>query len=234
MLFPAKMPWLLKKLFPNYVWDFFSKSKNSSKKVLYLTFDDGPVPEATEYVLEELKNYNAKATFFCIGDNVEKHADIFKKVIEGGHAIGNHTQHHVEGWNTSTQNYIDNTLEAQQIIDKHLKKIQTSNSDSSDIKNRQSKIVNLFRPPYGRIKRSQGKQLRKLGYNIIMWDVVGKDWRDDVSEEDCLKNVIDNTVNGSIIVLHDSLKALKNVKFTLPKMLEYFSSKGYRFEKIEL
>ena len=221
MLFPAKMPWLLKKIFPNYVWDFFSNNKKTSDKVLYLTFDDGPVPEATEFVLEELKKHNAKATFFCIGENVEKHSDIFNKVINDGHAIGNHTQHHLEGWNTSTKDYISNTLKAQEIID-------------SELKNHQLVVVNLFRPPYGRIKRKQGKVLRKLGYKIIMWDVVGKDWRDDVTEEDCLKNVIDNTVNGSIIVLHDSMKALKNVKYVLPKMLEYFSSKGYRFEKIEL
>ena len=214
MLFPAKMPWLLKKIFPNYIWDFFSKHKNSSDKVLYLTFDDGPVPEATEFVLDELKKHNAKATFFCIGENVEKHSDIFKKATNDGHAIGNHTQHHLEGWKTNNDVYLQNTLDAET----HIKKHNTSK---------------LFRPPYGRIKRSQGKQLRKLGYNIIMWDVVGKDWREDVSEDDCLKNIMNNTVNGSIIVLHDSLKAFKNVRYVLPKMLEHFSNKGYRFERIE-
>ncbi len=214
-MIPAKMPKLVKKIFPNYVWDFFSEARTSSEKILYLTFDDGPVPEATEFVLNELKKYNAKATFFCIGDNVQKHATIFNKVIEEGHAIGNHTQHHLEGWKTDTKDYIQNILEAETFIKEH-------------------NTQKLFRPPYGRIKKIQGKQLRTLGYHIIMWDVVAKDWRKDVSEEDCLKNILNHTVSGSIIVLHDSLKALKNVKYVLPKVLEYYSNAGFRFEKIAI
>ncbi len=215
MFLPAKMPNFVKKLFPNYVWDFFSASEYSSEKILYLTFDDGPVPEATEFVLDELKKYNAKATFFCIGENVEKHSNIFNKVINDGHAIGNHTQHHLEGWKTANDNYIQNTLEAESHIKEH-------------------NASKLFRPPYGRIKRKQGKKLRELGYKIIMWDVVAKDWLQTVSQNKCLSNIMDNTRNGSIIVMHDSLKALDNVKYALPKVLDYFSNKGYRFEKIEL
>lgn len=219
MLLPAKMPWLLKQLYPNYVWDFFLEARKTTDKVLYLTFDDGPVPEATEFVLEQLDAHNAKATFFCIGDNIEKHSDIFNRVITDGHAIGNHTQHHVEGWKTTTEHYVADTLKAQEAI-------------NSQIIRKQAEDEMLFRPPYGRIKRQQGEQLRQLGYKIIMWDVVAKDWQSEVSKEQCLKNIMDNAVNGSIIVLHDSLKALNNVKYALPRVLDHFGSKGYRFEKI--
>lgn len=215
MLLPAKMPSFVKKFYPNYVWDLFPEKKRSSEKVLYLTFDDGPVPEATEFVLEELDKFNAKATFFCIGDNVERHPEIFKQVVNQGHSIGNHTQHHLEGWKTDTSVYIDNIQIAESFIKDH-------NSSK------------LFRPPYGRIKRQQGKQLIALDYKIIMWDVVAKDWRQDVSEKSCLANIVNNTSNRSIIVMHDSLKALNNVRYALPKLLEYFGDRGYRFERIDL
>jgi len=213
MIFPAKTPGFVKILFPNYVWDFFSERKDSSDKVLYLTFDDGPVPEATEFVLQELAKYNAKATFFCIGANVEKNPHIFSEVISRGHAIGNHTQDHPEGWKTDTSDYIANTLKAEEKIKEH-------------------NTPKLFRPPYGRIKRKQAKRLRALGYRIIMWDVVAKDWLQTISEEKCLSNIIDNTSNRSIIVMHDSLKALNNVRYILPRLLDHFSKDGYRFEKI--
>ncbi len=213
MIFPAKTPSFIKKLFHNYVWDFFSERKDSTEKVLYLTFDDGPESEATEFVLKELDKYNAKATFFCIGSNVEKNPQIFNEVISKGHAIGNHTQDHPEGWKTDTSEYIENTLEAEEKIKEH-------------------NIPKLFRPPYGRIKRKQGKRLRALGYRIIMWDVVAKDWLQTISEEECLSNIIDNASNRSIIVMHDSMKALKNVRHTLPKVLDHFSKEGYKFEKI--
>jgi len=213
MIFPAKTPSFIKKLFPNYVWDFFSEGKDSSKKVLYLTFDDGPVPGATEFVLKELDKYDAKATFFCIGKNVEKNTHIFDEVVTRGHAIGNHTQDHPEGWKTDTSAYIKNILTAEE-------KIKAHNEPK------------LFRPPYGRIKRKQGKRLRALGYKIIMWDVVAKDWLQTISEEECLSNIIDNASNRSIIVMHDSMKAHKNVQYILPKVLDHFSKEGYKFEKI--
>ena len=213
MIFPAKTPGFIKRLFPNYVWDFFSERKLTTEKVLYLTFDDGPVPEATEFVLHELDKFNAKATFFCIGKNVEKNTHIYKDVISRGHAIGNHTQDHPEGWKTKTPVYIENTLLAEEQIKAH-------------------NNPKLFRPPYGRITRKQGRKLRKLGYQIIMWDVVAKDWLHTISKEECLSNIIDNASNRSIIVMHDSLKALDNVKYILPKVLSHFSKDGYRFEKI--
>jgi peptidoglycan/xylan/chitin deacetylase (PgdA/CDA1 family) len=213
MVFPAKTPGFVKLLFPHYVWDFFSERKDSSEKVLYLTFDDGPVPEATEFVLQELAKYDAKATFFCIGANVEKNSHIFNEVISRGHAIGNHTQDHPEGWKTDTSEYIENTLMAEE-------KIKANHTPK------------LFRPPYGRIKRAQGKRLRALGYKIIMWDVVAKDWLQTISEEECLTNIKDNATNRSIIVMHDSMKAFKNVRYILPKVLAHFSKEGYKFEKI--
>jgi len=211
---PAKMPHLVKRFYPNYVWDFSKRDRNSSEKNLYLTFDDGPIPETTEFVLDTLEEFNAQATFFCIGANVEKHPEVFNKVISQGHTIGNHTQHHIEGWNTSTKDYIDNTL----LGETHIR-------DHNNHK--------LFRPPYGRIKRAQGRKLTALGYRIIMWDVLAKDWMLSVTEESCLKNILDNSINGSIVVMHDSVKAFKNVKYALPRVLDHFSNKGFQFKKIE-
>lgn len=211
---PAKMPGLVKMFYPNYYWDFSKAINANSEKTMYLTFDDGPVPEATEFVLELLNKYNAKATFFCIGNNVEKNPQIFEKVISNGHAIGNHTQHHLEGWKTNTDEYIENTLLSEAHINGH-------------------NHHKLFRPPYGRIKRSQAKKLSTLGYKIIMWDVVAKDWMATISEETCLNNIVNNSVNGSIIVMHDSMKAFKNLKYALPRVLDHFSIEGFQFKKIE-
>lgn len=213
MIFPAKTPNFIKKIYSNYIWDFFPERKDSSEKVLYLTFDDGPVPEATGFVLQELAKYNAKATFFCIGSNVEKHPDILNEVISSGHAIGNHTQDHPEGWKTDTSDYIANTLMAEEKIKAH-------------------NTPKLFRPPYGRIKRAQGRKLRALGYRVIMWDVVAKDWLQTITKEACLANIIDNASNRSIIVMHDSMKAHNNVRYILPRLLDHFSKDGYKFEKI--
>ena len=197
-------------MFPNYVWDIPTHTKD-----LYLTFDDGPTPEITDWTLDTLKQYNAKATFFCIGDNIEKHPDIFQKIISEGHTIGNHTQHHVKGWKTKTKIYINEVLETE-------KQIQTYQPQRS----------HLFRPPYGQIKPKQGKQLIDLGYKIIMWDVLSFDWQKEISEEDCLNNVISKSKEGSIIVFHDSIKASKNMMYVLPKVLEYFSEAGYKFKAL--
>lgn len=203
---------LVKKLFSNYVWNV-----GTDKKVLYLTFDDGPTPEITEKTLHILKQYNAKATFFCIGKNAALHPDIFKRVITDGHAIGNHTHNHIKGWKNNKTTYIENTLTAEQSI-------QQINKSANQQK--------LFRPPYGQIKPSQGKALRKLDYKIIMWDVLSYDWELEVPKEKVLQNVIDNAVSGSIIVFHDSVKASENMLYSLPKVLEYFSEKGYKFEAL--
>jgi peptidoglycan-N-acetylglucosamine deacetylase len=210
-LVPVKTPSVVKKMFPNYVWNI-----ETTEPVIYLTFDDGPTPEITEWILHLLKTYEAKATFFCIGSNIEKFPDVFKNIASHGHSIGNHTHNHLKGWKTKTKDYLENIKKAQQAI------------------KYQSSIVNLFRPPYGRIKPKQAKQLMELGYHIIMWDVLSFDWNENVSKNKCLENIIKNTENGSIIVLHDSVKASKNMKYILPKILEYYKNLGYSFKALNL
>lgn len=210
-LTPAKTPLVVKKMFPNYVWDI-----NTSKKELFLTFDDGPTPDITEWTLNTLHKFDAKATFFCIGNNVEKHPEIFKKIVEKGHAVGNHTHNHLKGWKTSTEDYLKNVDDAQNII-----------NQNSPVKNL------LFRPPYGKLKPNQGNELIKQGYTIIMWHVLSIDWDKNTSKETCLNNVINNAKEGSIMVFHDSIKAEKNLKYALPKTLEFFSEKGFEFKSIK-
>ena len=211
-LTPIKTPLVAKKMFPNFVWDMATDTND-----LYLTFDDGPTPEITEWVLKVLKEYNALATFFCIGKNIEEHPNIFKEIITAGHAIGNHTQNHLKGWKTDSDVYIENTIKAQSLINLH-------QTDVSNFK--------LFRPPYGKIKPTQSKGLLALNYKIIMWDVISFDWDKEVSEETCLNNVISKATKGSIIVFHDSIKASKNMQYALPKVLEHFSNLGYKFKPI--
>jgi peptidoglycan/xylan/chitin deacetylase (PgdA/CDA1 family) len=206
-----KTHWLIKKLFSNYIWEM----PNSENKI-YLTFDDGPTPEITEWTLQQLKKYNAKATFFCIGDNIRKYPEIFKKVMKEGHSIGNHTFNHLNGWKTSKQDYLENAKKCQ-----------------SEIYNLQPAICTLFRPPYGKIKPSQSRELRKLGYKIIMWDIISYDFDAKISKEKCLENVLKNVKSGSIIVFHDSIKAFPNLEYTLPKMLEILNKKGFVFAKID-
>lgn len=203
----------VKIIFPKYIW----KIPNSEKKV-FLTFDDGPIPEVTEWVLAELKKHNAKATFFCIGDNIQKHPEIFQKVIEQGHSIGNHTFNHLKGWETSLEDYIENTKKCSEIM------------GNSQLKTKHSQ---LFRPPYGKIKPSQAKTLRKLDYKIIMWDIISMDFDPNISPEKCLDNVLKNIESGSIIVFHDSLKAWKNLEYVLPKTLAFLNEKGFVCEKID-
>lgn len=204
---------IIKTLFSNYIWDI----PNDEKKV-YLTFDDGPIPEITEWVLEQLKIYNCKATFFCIGNNIEKNPEIFNKLIAEGHAVGNHTFNHVKGWNTSNKTYLKEVEQCEEEIQKNAPK------------NLQSK---LFRPPYGKIKPLQSRKLRKLGYKIIMWDVLSADYKKEISKEKCLENVLKNVESGSIIVFHDSIKAFSNLEYVLPKTLQFLSENGYRCERID-
>jgi peptidoglycan/xylan/chitin deacetylase (PgdA/CDA1 family) len=202
----------VKWIFPNYVWDI----PNHENKV-FLTFDDGPTPEITEWTLEQLKKFDAKATFFCIGNNIAKHPEIFKKVIQEGHAIGNHTFNHLKGWKTTNGDYIKNTTNCAETIH------QLSTEHRK-----------LFRPPYGKIKPSQSRALRKMGFKIIMWDIISYDFDAETSKEKCLENVLKNVRPGSIIVFHDSVKAEQNLKHTLPKTLEFLKEKGYICAKIEL
>ncbi|MFV5691655.1 polysaccharide deacetylase family protein [Flavobacterium sp. LT1R49] len=202
---------IIKKIFSNYTWDI----PNSENKV-YLTFDDGPIPEITEWVLEQLKKYDVKATFFCIGDNIDKHSEVFKKVINAGHAIGNHTFNHLNGWKTTTGAYLENFKRCEEII------------QQSGI-NLKSK---LFRPPYGKIKTTQAEKIRKLGYKIIMWDVLSADFDRNLSKEDCLENVLSNIESGSVIVFHDTTKAFKNLEYVLPRTLAYLKENNFMCDTI--
>lgn len=203
---------IIKKIFSKYIW-----SISTIEKKVFLTFDDGPIPEITDWVLNQLKEYNAKATFFCIGNNIEKNPEVFTRIIENGHAIGNHTFNHVKGWKTSNKTYLKEVVLCEEIM----KKTTTSIENSK-----------LFRPPYGKISLYQSKKLRKFGYKIIMWDVLSADYDKEISKEKCLKNVLNNLEPGSIIVFHDSIKAFKNLEYVLPKTLQFLSEKGYQCDLI--
>ena len=200
------------RFFSKYTWCF-----SRDVKEIYLTFDDGPTPEVTQFVLDELKKYNAKATFFCIGKNILNHPDVFKKIQNLKHTVGNHTHNHLNGWATKNKDYIDNFLQCEHIISKTLDK---------------STKPKLFRPPYGKIKKSQAKLILKKGYRIIMWDVLSADFDVATSKEQCLRNVLNNTKNGSIIVFHDSVKASEKLKFVLPKVLKELFDIGFVFKAI--
>uniref|UniRef100_UPI00404B4646 polysaccharide deacetylase family protein n=1 Tax=Flavobacterium sp. TaxID=239 RepID=UPI00404B4646 len=205
-----KIPKIITILFPKYIW----KLPNAEKKI-YLTFDDGPIPEVTEWVLDVLKQENIKASFFCIGDNIKKNPLIFKRIITEKHAVGNHTFNHLKGWKTAPKNYIENVQLCEEEILRHT--------------NLKSK---LFRPPYGKIRRVQANAIQKLGYKIIMWDVLSYDFDADLNEEKCLQKVIKNASKGSIIVFHDSIKANNNLKFALPKAIQLLKKKGFVFDKL--
>lgn len=201
-------PWWLRKFFPGCIWDI-----KTTEKTIYLSFDDGPHPTITPFVLSELKKYNAKATFFCIGDNVQKFPGIYQQVITDGHAIGNHTMHHINGWKNTDEDYLNDITAAKKYI-------------SSP----------LFRPPYGRIKRSQLRQLPTANYKLstIMWSVLAGDWVANLTPQKCFEQVKNNVYPGCIIVFHDSEKAYERMHYALPKVLEHFNRLGYRFKQIEL
>ena len=207
-----KTPRILERLFSSYTWRF-----DTDRKEIFLTFDDGPTPEITPFVLKQLKQYNAKATFFCIGKNIENHPEIFHQILSEKHSVGNHTQNHLNGWKTKNINYLESVLKCGDVI-----------SNLAD-KTKESK---LFRPPYGRIKKSQAKEILKRGYRIIMWNVLSADFDKSISKEKCLENVLKNTKKGGVIVFHDSLKASEKLQFVLPKVLEEFSKKGFSFKGI--
>jgi peptidoglycan/xylan/chitin deacetylase (PgdA/CDA1 family) len=197
---------LIKRIFSNYVWDI-----PTVEKKVYLTFDDGPTPEITAWVLNQLKAFDAKATFFCIGDNIRKYPEIFNSITLNGHTIGNHTFNHYNGWKTKTPEYIENVLLCKEAI-------QQLTTD-----NRQ-----LFRPPYGKIKNAQAKTLIASGYKIIMWDILSADFDATITPEKCLENVIKNVAPGSIIVFHDSAKAFKNLEYTLTITLQFLKDNQYQ------
>jgi peptidoglycan/xylan/chitin deacetylase (PgdA/CDA1 family) len=209
-LTPHRTPTLLPKLFPGMVWRMHEKP---DQKNIYLTFDDGPIPGVTEFVLDVLSQSLIKATFFCIGDNIRKHPEILKKVSEAGHSIGNHTFNHLKGWLTSNKNYLNNISLCDEAI------IQMG-----------IKSPTLFRPPYGQIRLNQIKSLGH--YKIIMWDVLSLDYQQGGSPENRLSGTINATRNGSIVVFHDSLKAEKNLKYMLPRYIDHLMNKGYQFKTL--
>lgn len=177
--------------------------------MIYFTFDDGPHPELTPFVLDALEKFDAKATFFCVGDNVVKFPQTYRKILESGHSVGNHTNHHLKGWKTSKKDYLEDVERCSKVVDSK-----------------------LFRPPYGKIKSSQAKALRKFGYTIIMWDVLSYDYSKNVSKEDCYTKTLQSIQNGSIIVFHDLEKAETNLRHALPRLLENLQSKGYQFKNL--
>jgi len=232
-MYLVKSPLLLKWYYPSLLWN-----KSRKEKVIYLTFDDGPIPNVTDFVLKTLKAFNAKATFFCIGDNISKYPEVFERVKNDGHAIGNHTFNHLKGWITDDETYVNNFLKCQELTQ-----------------------TNLFRPPYGRIKKSQIRKLvtsYQLSVNdnrfytqdrqqitdnrqhntdmtelqIVMWDTLSGDFDINLDPEQCCKNVIKHTRNGSIIVFHDSLKAFDRLEYALPRVLKYFADKGFVFSSL--
>jgi peptidoglycan/xylan/chitin deacetylase (PgdA/CDA1 family) len=208
MRYFIKTPWWMKKIYPAYVWDVDTK-----ENILYLTFDDGPHPVATPFVLDELARYNAKATFFCIGKNVVEYPSIYRRILDEGHAVGNHTHNHLNGWKTNDSKYFQDIAEAALHIDS-----------------------NMFRPPYGRIKTFHAKNMQRVmkkpDARIIMWTVLSGDFDLQVSKEECLQHVILNATKGSIVVFHDSEKAFPKLEYSLPLVLKHFSSAGFRFETL--
>ena len=208
MFYIAKTPTWVQKLFTGSIWKM-----PQAKKTIYLTFDDGPHPVVTPFVLNELEKWNAKATFFCIGKNVVDNPLIFNQIKKAEHAIGNHTYDHLDGWKTENATYLQNIVKAKE----HISSV-------------------LFRPPYGRITRKQYKALTQLNdpFKIIMWSVLSGDFDINISPEQCANNVLQNATSGSVVVFHDSEKASERLRYALPAVLKYFSEKGYVFEKIVL
>lgn len=190
----------LKRIYPRAVWNF-----GRTKKNIYLTFDDGPVPGLTDWVINELERWNAKATFFCVGENIRRHPDIFRRIQDNGHQVANHTMRHPKGFRRSVSAYLREVDECRSLVNN-----------------------NLFRPPYGQLSPGQYRGLVRRGYRIILWDVISYDY-EKIAEDVCARNVISNTRSGSIVLFHDNVKAEKNLRYALPRLLEHFSNMGYQF-----
>ncbi len=205
-----KTPSVLKSLLPQVSWH-----KDKNEKVIYLTFDDGPIPELTASILKILDQFSAKATFFCVGDNIRKYPEIFNEAIQSGHSVGNHTQHHLKAWKTAVETYLDDIESCQEFIQRHF-------TPSSK----------LFRPPYGQITPDLARKITQKGYEIVMWDVLSKDYNASLKSKNILSNTIKHTSNGTIIVFHDNVKASNNVLSVLPQYVKHFSELGYQFGKL--
>jgi peptidoglycan/xylan/chitin deacetylase (PgdA/CDA1 family) len=202
---------LLKILFPFVTWKV-----KTSEKTIYLTFDDGPIPGLTEFVLDELKKYNFKATFFCVGDNIRKHPSVFNRLCMEGHAIGNHTYHHIKGWKTSAEKYWEDIGLWEQEFSKH----------SFPLANIGKSGKPLFRPPYGRFTRAQYQGLKQK-YEIVMWNVLTQDYNASLTAQQVLQKAIRGAKPGAIIVFHDNLKAEQKLKSILPVFLEYLHKNSF-------
>jgi len=213
---------LIKKFFSNYIWDI-----PNSGKTVYLTFDDGPTPDISYWILDQLRENGIKATFFCVGENLKRYPEISQKILEEGHIIANHTYTHPCGWTTDTEKYIEDTLLCEEEIRKQMAEFSPQTAG-------RHLPCNLFRPPYGKLTPTQSKILRKMGYKIIMWDVLTADFLPEVSEEECLANVNKNATSGSIIVFHDNPKASKDLKYALPRAIKFLKEQGYKFDIIQL
>ncbi len=205
-MYLTNSPFWLQWLYPKLTWH-----KNRKEKCVYLTFDDGPIPVVTPFVLNTLKNFNAKATFFCIGENISNYPDIFSDILSAGHTVGNHTYNHLKGWKTSDAEYLMDIEKCGALINS-----------------------NLFRPPYGRIRNSQIRKLisMKPEIDIIMWDVLSGDFDTGITGEKCVHNVLDHVRNGSIVVFHDSQKAFPRLEHALPVVIESLKSNGFTFKML--
>lgn len=199
-MYLVKTPAVIQKMFPNFHWNV-----NTEEPTLYLTFDDGPIPDVTPWVLEQLAQYDAKATFFCVGENVERNPNLLRQVLAAGHTVGNHTMQHKDGWLTDNLPYFHDIRHASRLVDS-----------------------TLFRPPYGRLKPRQAQFIQRH-YEVVMWDVLSGDFDPHLQPADCYQNVIRNAKPGSIVVFHDSLKAQENLEYALPRVLKFFAERGYRF-----
>lgn len=204
-----RTPRIIKWYYANLYWQ-----TPPSEKVIYLTFDDGPTPEVTEYVLEELLNWKAKATFFCLGMNITKNESILLKLKEHGHSIGNHTFSHLSGWESKVNTYLADIKKCAVELNKTL----SNNS-------------NLFRPPYGRINKSQISEINKK-YKIVLWNYLTGDFDSHLSNTKCFERAKKNIKNGDVVVLHDNLKSFETIQYVLPRLLAHFSNLGYRFEAL--
>jgi peptidoglycan/xylan/chitin deacetylase (PgdA/CDA1 family) len=200
-MYLTRTPAFVQNLFPGFIW-----RTETADKQLFLTFDDGPVPEVTPWVLDQLKKYDAHATFFCVGENVKRYPEIYRRIHREGHAVGNHTFNHISGWSHDPDAYLENVSSCSEYVES-----------------------NLFRPPYGRLGRKQARSLMGRQYRIVMWDVLSGDFDRSLEPEQCYQNVINNARSGSIIVFHDSIKAEQNLRWALPKVLDFYSGQGYEF-----
>jgi len=231
-----RVPIAFQKLFYSATWRL-----PCVEPTLFLTFDDGPEPEVTLPVLDILERYSAKATFFCVGNNIQKHPQIVQRIIAEGHTIGNHTFHHLNGWKTGLKDYVNDVVKCDELLaatgDSKPEtlnfKPQTENDKPERTTSAQPPATKLFRPPYGKLTPAQYRILKKQ-YRVIMWDVLSRDYDVDLAEEACFRNVRNHSRSGSIIVFHDSLKAKRNVLHALPETLEHYRKLGYHFKNIHL